>query len=208
VWGDFRLRFFFILVMAYLIGSIPVGYLIVRAKESDDVRETGSGGTGATNVSRRAGIGAGVMTLVFDALKGALAVFLAGRLSDGLFPSADWTIALAGVFAILGHIFPVWLRFRGGKGVATCFGVFLALSPVVVVVALVIFALMFALTRYVSLGSLVSIASIALTLCVMTIIDPLVLPTAVAAILSAALVMFAHRQNISRLLAGTEPKFK
>jgi len=194
--------------MAYLIGSIPVGYLVVRAKEGDDVRESGSGGTGATNVSRRAGKGAGIMTLVFDALKGALAVFLAGQLSDGLFPSADWTIALAGVFAILGHIFPVWLRFRGGKGVATFFGVFLVLSPIVVVVALVLFALTFALSRYVSLGSLASIVSVALTLCVMTLIDPLVLPTAVGAILSAALVTFAHRQNISRLLAGTEPKFK
>lgn len=202
------MRSIFLLVLAYLIGSIPVGYLIVRAKEGDDVRESGSGGTGATNVSRRAGKGAGVATLVFDAFKGALAVFLAARFSEALFPTADWVIGLAGVLAILGHIFPVWLRFRGGKGVATCFGVFLLLTPIVAVVALAIFALTFALTRYVSLSSLISIVSIPVTLCVMTLIDPLLLPIAVCAVLCAALVIFAHRQNISRLLAATEPKFK
>jgi len=201
------LRIALILAVAYLIGSIPSGYLIVRATEGGDVRETGSGGTGATNVSRSAGKGAGIFTLVLDVIKGAFVVFLARILSDGLFPYADWTIALAGVLAILGHIFPVWLRFRGGKGVATALGVFLMLAPIVVVVALALFATTFVLTRYVSLASLVAICSIAITILTLTLFDPLELPNAIAALLSAGLVIFAHRANIQRLIAGSEPKF-
>jgi len=201
------LRFLLILAIAYLIGSIPSGYLIVRAKEGGDVRETGSGGTGATNVSRRAGKGAGIFTLIMDVIKGVLAVFLARFLSDGLFPSADWTIAVAGVVAVLGHIFPVWLRFRGGKGVATALGVFLVLSPAVVLIGLIVFAITFALTRYVSLASLVMLCSIAIASLFLMVLDPLELPDAVAAILIAGLVVFAHRANIQRLMAGTESKF-
>lgn len=201
------MRFLLILAIAYLIGSIPSGYLIVRAKEGGDVRETGSGGTGATNVSRRAGKGAGIFTLIMDVIKGVLAVFLARFLSDGLFPSADWTIALAGVVAVLGHIFPVWLRFRGGKGVATALGVFLVLSPAVVLIGLIVFAITFALTRYVSLASLVMLCSIAIASLFLMVLDPLELPDAVAAILIAGLVVFAHRANIQRLMAGTESKF-
>ena len=201
------MRFLLILAIAYLIGSIPSGYLIVRAKEGGDVRETGSGGTGATNVSRRAGKGAGIFTLIMDVIKGVLAVFLARFLSDGLFPSADWTIALAGVVAVLGHIFPVWLRFRGGKGVATALGVFLMLSPAVVLIGLIVFAITFALTRYVSLASLVMLCSIAIASLFLMVLDPLELPDAVAAILIAGLVVFAHRANIQRLMAGTESKF-
>jgi len=201
------LRIALILAVAYLIGSIPSGYLIVRATEGGDVRETGSGGTGATNVSRSAGKGAGILTLILDVIKGVFVVFLAGILSDGLFPYADWTIAFAGVLAILGHIFPVWLRFRGGKGVATALGVFLMLAPIVVVIALVVFAIVFALTRYVSLASLVAISSIAITILTLTLFDPFELPNAIAALLSAGLVVFAHRANIQRLIAGSEPKF-
>jgi len=201
------LRIALILAVAYLIGSIPSGYLIVRATEGGDVRETGSGGTGATNVSRSAGKGAGILTLILDVIKGVFVVFLAGILSDGLFPYADWTIAFAGVLAILGHIFPVWLRFRGGKGVATALGVFLMLAPIVVVIALVVFAIVFALTRYVSLASLVAISSIAITILTLTLFDPFELPNAIAALLSAGLVVFAHRANIQRLIAGSEPRF-
>lgn len=202
------MRILLILAIAYLVGSIPSGYLVVRAKEGGDVRDTGSGGTGATNVSRRAGKGAGILTLVLDLIKGVFVVFLAGILSDGLFPYADWTIALAGVLAILGHIFPVWLKFRGGKGVATALGVFLMLAPVVVLVALVVFGIIFALTRYVSLASLLAISSIALTILLLTLFDPLELPNAIAALLGAGLVIIAHRANIQRLMAGTEPKFE
>ena len=201
------MRIALILALAYLIGSIPSGYLIVRATEGEDVRKTGSGGTGATNVSRSAGKGAGIFTLILDVIKGVFVVFLAGILSDGLFPFAHWTIAFAGVLAILGHIFPVWLRFRGGKGVATALGVFLMLEPIVVVIALVVFAITFALTRYVSLASLVAVSSIALAILALTLFDPFELPNAIAALLSAGLVIFAHRANIQRLIAGSEPKF-
>ena len=201
------LRIALILAVAYLIGSIPSGYLIVRATEGEDVREKGSGGTGATNVSRSAGKGAGILTLILDVIKGVFVEFLAGILSDGLFPFADWTIAFAGVLAILGHIFPVWLRFRGGKGVATALGVFLMLEPIVVVIALVVFAITFALTRYVSLASLVAISSITIAILALTLFDPFELPNAIAALLSAGLVIFAHRANIQRLIAGSEPKF-
>jgi acyl phosphate:glycerol-3-phosphate acyltransferase len=202
------LRSVLIFALAYLIGSIPFGYLLVRVKESADIRETGSGGTGATNVSRRAGKGAGVGTLIFDALKGAFAVWLASLLVTALYPYNEWTIALSAVLAIAGHIFPVWLKFRGGKGVATGLGAFFMLVPTVVVGAIVIFVVVFALTKYVSLASIVSIGSIALAMCLMTLVDPLWLPFTVDTILGAALIIFAHRENIRRLRSGTEPKFE
>src|SRR5687767_16015297 len=114
------------LPIAYLIGSIPFGYLIVKLTRGADVRQTGSGGTGATNVSRRAGRLAGIATLLLDALKGAVAVFVAAKLTERFqlhWTTADWIVLGAGVMAIVGHIFPVWLGFRGGKGVATGAGV-------------------------------------------------------------------------------------
>lgn len=202
------MRTIIILAIAYLIGSIPSGYLIVRAKEGADIRETGSGGTGATNVSRRSGKGAGILTLILDALKGALAVFLASQLTVSLYPYIEWTIAGAAVLVIAGHIFPVWLGFRGGKGVATGMGAFLMMVPGVVAVAAVVFVVTFALTRYVSLASIFSVASIAICLGVMTLVDPLWLPFAVSAFVGAALIVFAHRENIHRLRTGTEPKFE
>ena len=132
-----------VIVTAYLLGSVPFGYLIVRVSKGADIRETGSGGTGATNVSRRAGKAAGVVTLFLDALKGAAAVviakvafglpvFGAGVLVGPDHENAYWWIAAAGIAVIVGHIFPVWLRFRGGKGVATGVGVFLMLAPIAV----------------------------------------------------------------------------
>lgn len=202
------MRSLLIFALAYLIGSIPFGYLIVRAKEGADIRETGSGGTGATNVSRRAGKGAAIGTLVFDVLKGAFAVWLASLLVTALYPYNEWTVALAGVFAIIGHIFPVWLRFHGGKGVATGMGAFFMLVPGVVAAAVVVFLLVFALTRYVSLASIVAIGSIALSMSVLTLVDALWLPFTAASFLGAGLIIFAHRENIQRLRAGTEPKFE
>nr|MBA3767295.1 glycerol-3-phosphate 1-O-acyltransferase PlsY [Acidobacteriota bacterium] len=139
-----------ILVAAYLLGSIPFGYLIVRAKEGGDVRETGSGGTGATNVTRRAGKKAGIITLMLDAAKGAAAVLLARWLGTAGF-EINWLVAGSAVLAVIGHCFPVWLGFRGGKGVATGVGVFLALSPLAVAGALVVFIFVVLMTRYVSL---------------------------------------------------------
>ncbi|MEJ7710657.1 MAG: glycerol-3-phosphate acyltransferase [Pyrinomonadaceae bacterium] len=122
-----------VVVCAYLLGSIPVGYLIVRAKERADVRQTGSGGTGATNVTRRAGKAAGIATLVLDGAKGFFAVALAERILGSPHGGTMWWVGAAALTSLLGHIFPVWLRFRGGKGVATGLGVFLYLSPLAVV---------------------------------------------------------------------------
>src|SRR6185312_14419997 len=120
------------IAVAYLLGSIPFGYLIVRAAAGADIRESGSGGTGATNVSRRAGKVAGILTLVLDALKGVLAIVVAQLIIGEGGPSIDWLTAVAAIAAIAGHIFPVWLKFRGGKGVATGVGVFLMIAPIAV----------------------------------------------------------------------------
>jgi glycerol-3-phosphate acyltransferase PlsY len=199
-----------VLIASYLLGSIPFGYLIVRASEGADVRETGSGGTGATNVSRRAGKRAGLITLLLDAAKGAFAVLLARGLLAPDFGINGW-VAAAAVCAIIGHIFPVWLKFRGGKGVATGVGVFLSLAPLALVCAAMIFFLAVWATRYVSLGSI--LATIAFPIFVWLLnayLHPLadLKPIMVAAIASGALIIFMHRANIGRLLRGMESKFE
>ena len=114
-------------IIAYLLGSIPFGFLIVKIASGADIRETGSGGTGATNVTRKAGKGAGIVTLIFDALKGVAAVTVARMLTDE--EGTTWVVAGAGVLAVVGHCFPVWLKFKAGKGVATGLGVFVAIVP-------------------------------------------------------------------------------
>ena len=209
-----------VVTIAYLLGSIPFGYLIVRATQGADIRETGSGGTGATNVSRRAGKALGVLTLVLDALKGAAAVlFAAWVLRIPIFDEMQfykvpeqtfWVIAAAGVAAIVGHMFPVWLSFRGGKGVATSVGVFGILAPWAILFTAVLFALIVWSTRYVSLGSIVA----AVTLPAVVLLHSIrklrigLLPTIAAAIASASLIIFAHRENIRRLVNGTENKLE
>jgi len=207
-------------IIAYLVGSIPFGYLIVKATRDADIRETGSGGTGATNVSRRAGKAAGVLTLLLDALKGAAAVWIAswilgtpilGAEIDPVLTSAYWWVAAAGVAAILGHMFPVWLGFRGGKGVATGVGVFLMLAPIAVGLAAVIFVLIVWRTRYVSLGSIVAAATIPVFIWLQdALIRPVGhrIPIMTAAAAGAILIIFAHRANVRRLVAGTENKFR
>jgi glycerol-3-phosphate acyltransferase PlsY len=189
-----------VVIIAYLIGSIPFGYLIVRAKGGGDVRETGSGGTGATNVSRRAGKAAGAITLMLDAAKGAIAVIGARSMLNA--DSADWLIAAAAIAVMVGHIFPLWLRFRGGKGVATGAGVFLALAPIAVLVAGVVFVTVVGLSKYVSLGSIAG----ALTIPVYSWIAVNPTPVLAAAVVGALLIVLAHRGNIARILRGTEPR--
>jgi len=211
-----------VIVIAYLLGSIPFGYLIVRATQGADVRETGSGGTGATNVSRRAGKTAGVVTLLLDALKGAAAVAIAkivlglpvfgdAALAGASLEIAYWWVAAAAIAVILGHIFPVWLRFRGGKGVATGVGVFLMLTPLAVAFAGVIFVLVVWRTRYVSLGSILAAVAIPLFVLLRNVflqaVDP-VAPIMTAAMAGTMLIVFAHRENIRRLISGTENKFR
>jgi glycerol-3-phosphate acyltransferase PlsY len=208
--------------VAYLLGSIPFGYLIVRATKGADVRATGSGGTGATNVSRRAGKTAGVVTLLLDALKGVAAVAIAkvvlglpffgeGTLAGPALENAYWWVAAAAIAVIMGHIFPVWLRFRGGKGVATGVGVFLVLTPLAVVLAGVIFVLLVWRTRYVSLGSILAAVSIPLFVLLRNVfVQPVTAFTPImsAAMAGAMLILFAHRENIGRLKNETENRFK
>lgn len=209
-------------MIAYLVGSIPFGYLIVRATQGADVRATGSGGTGATNVLRRAGKTAGVVTLLLDALKGTAAVTIAkvvlglplfgeGSPAGASIQNAYWWVAAAAIAVILGHIFPVWLRFRGGKGVATGAGVFLMLTPLPVVFAGVIFVIVVWRTRYVSLGSILAAVAIPLFVLLRNVfvhpVDP-VAPIMTAALAGAMLIVFAHRENIERLKNGTENRFR
>ena len=195
-----------VVIVAYLLGSIPFGYLIVRSKEGADIRETGSGGTGATNVSRRAGKAAGVVTLLLDALKGGVAVLLA-RFVVGPSLNAEWIVSAAAIAVLAGHIFPVWLGFRGGKGVATGVGVFLVLAPIALLCAGVLFVAIVWFTRYVSLGSIIAAATIPLFIWFQSMfVQPVadLRPLLTAATVGALLIIFAHRGNIDRLARGTE----
>ena len=193
-----------IVIIAYLLGSIPFGYLIVRKTIGTDIRQTGSGGTGATNVSRRAGRAAGVLTLLLDAAKGSVAVVIASAISGN-----NWVIAFAAIAALVGHIFPVWLGFRGGKGVATGVGIFLLLAPLAVLCAGVVFVAIVALTRYVSLGSITAAVLIPVFVWLQNVFVTHLFdlrPLLVAAVVGAALIVFAHRGNIQRLASGTESR--
>jgi glycerol-3-phosphate acyltransferase PlsY len=199
-----------VLIAAYLLGSIPFGYLIVRARTGADVRESGSGGTGATNVSRRAGKLAGVLTLLLDAAKGGLLVLLARWLLTDDF-GINWWVAAASILAVLGHCFPVWLGFRGGKGVATGVGVFLGLSPLAVACAALIFILVVVSTRYVSLGSILGSAAFPLFVWLVSVYArPIadLAPVMTAASVCCSLIIMMHSANIGRLLQGKESKFR
>ena len=184
-------------LIAYLLGSIPFGYLIVRWQKGIDVRTTGSGSIGATNVMRNLGALGFVGTFILDAGKGMAAVWIAARMTGH---DPVWT-AGAAVAAVLGHCFPVWLKFRGGKGVATGVGVFIALAPLQVVIVLVIFSVVLAIGRYVSLGSV--IASAAFPALVYVMMRP-PLPITLGAAGAAAVIIARHQANIRRLLKGTE----
>jgi acyl phosphate:glycerol-3-phosphate acyltransferase len=187
-----------IVIAAYLIGSIPTGLLLGKAF-GVDIRTTGSGNIGATNVYRTLGRKVGVMTLVGDCLKGLVPVVAAQQM--GL---PDLGIALVGLAAFLGHVYTVFLGFKGGKGVATALGVFLGLSPLAVLVTLAIFVLVLVKWRYVSLGSIV--AAVAMPV-IVAVLDRRISIIAVTAVISC-LVIHKHRENIRRLQAGTESKFK
>jgi len=188
---------------AYLLGSIPFGYLIVRWKRGIDVRETGSRSIGATNVMRNLGVPGFLATFVLDFGKGALTVLLASKLTATQGHDDPRWIAAAAVAAVLGHIAPVWLRFRGGKGVATGVGVFLALAPVPMGLGIAIFAALVAVWRYISLGSIVATAAFPL---LVYFLDHPPLPIVLGATGASALIIAQHHSNIRRLLGGTESK--
>ena len=194
--------FFLTASFSYLLGSIPFGYILLRIFRGQDVRQTGSGNIGATNVARSSPV-LGILTLLLDALKGAAAV----AVTRALFPDQMMLAAIAALFAILGHAFPVGLRFRGGKGVATGLGSFLMLAPKIVLIALGIFVVMVFAFRYVSLASIVTVAVFPLLAWLLKEYGntPVVLVSMAAA---SALIIAKHGGNIRRLLAGTEPHFQ
>ncbi len=211
-------------IIAYLLGSIPFGYILVRVFTGADVRAQGSGNIGATNVARTGKKGLAIATLLLDALKGALAVFLTQLFAPGFFNALGSAVsrpptspvpdtgnvefglmAVAALSAILGHMYPVWLKFKGGKGVATGLGVFLALAPKAVLIVLVFFLIIVAITRYVSLGSIVAAALFPIAFYYLHPQHgtPLIL-TMISGV--SALIIWKHRENIRRLIAGNENK--
>lgn len=213
-------RFLLIGVVSYLLGSIPFGYLLVRLFRGEDVRRTGSGNIGATNVARKSPV-LGILTLSLDALKGSAAVVCGVLLSPSILGRSSLThlscgtilpasspdvvlwAASAALFAVAGHMFPVWLNFRGGKGVATGLGAFLMIAPKAVLLSAIIFLVLVLVFRYVSLGSIVAVAAfpnIAMALHEYG-------NNAVALVLmalAAVLIVIKHHANVRRLLAGTE----
>jgi glycerol-3-phosphate acyltransferase PlsY len=183
------------IILAYLIGSIPFALLLARRFGAADLRRIGSGNLGAANVMRASGVTAGLLVVALDMSKGAASVWLAARDSPGAaLPAA------AGFAAIIGHIYPLWLRFRGGKGVATACGVFAVLTPLAVPPALAVFIAVVWLTKYISLGSVV--ASIVLAPLAYALGSPA--PSVLAAAAAAAIIVFRHRSNVLRLRTGTE----
>jgi acyl phosphate:glycerol-3-phosphate acyltransferase len=193
-------------VISYLLGSIPFGYILVKLFLKQDIRATGSGNIGATNVARSGAKGLAVATLVLDALKGAIAVLYAIAMHEEF---GDWNalqaaMALAALLAVLGHMFPIWLGFKGGKGVATGVGSFLILAPASVGITLVLFFAVVGLTRYVSLGSIIASAAFPFLACFVSGISG---PALILMAACSLLIILKHHENIRRLLAGSENKF-
>jgi glycerol-3-phosphate acyltransferase PlsY len=186
-----------ILLGAYLLGGIPFGYLLVRMKTGRDVRAMGSGNIGATNVLRTTSRTLGVITLLLDIAKGYLAVWVAGRLTGG---SPVWMSAAA-LAVMAGHAFPVFLKFRGGKAVASFVGAFLCLTPLALVVAVGILVAVAAWKRYISLGSIIAAAALPLAAWLVSRAAP---PVVAAAAVAGAFIIWRHKENIARLRAGTE----
>ncbi len=182
---------------SYLLGSVPFGYLIFFFSEGKDIRTTGSGNIGATNVLRSKGKLAGLATLALDILKGALPIVY-GRVHFDL----PWVVLLGGLAVLLGHVFPVFLRFRGGKGVAALVGVFLVFHYPSLLAFLVFFFATLVLTRYVSLGSLLGTTALFFAILFTQTVE-----TAMVAFVMLLLIAFRHRGNIARLLEGSERKF-
>jgi glycerol-3-phosphate acyltransferase PlsY len=181
-------------VLAYVAGSVPFAFLLAR-RRGVDLRTRGSGNVGAANVLRTSGVGAAVAAVALDALKGTVAVLVAQRLTSG---AAE--VMAAGVVSVLGHVYPVWLRFRGGKGVATAAGVFVVLAPVALGAAVIMFVAVVRVTRFVSLGSMAA----AVTLPILSAALGGPASVTAGAVLTAAIIVHRHRANLSRVLAGTE----
>lgn len=200
------LRYYFcpaqVAVFAYLIGSTPFGWLMGKLFFKEDIRKSGSGNVGATNALRRFGTLPGIIVLLLDMAKGIVAVYLASK----IFEPQSLSLTLAAAFVILGHIFPIWLSFQGGKGVATAAGAFLMIVPLPLIIALAVFLLTVAITRYVSLGSI--FASISLLICVILyhVYHFLHISMLILTILLVALIIYKHKDNIKRLANNQESR--
>jgi acyl phosphate:glycerol-3-phosphate acyltransferase len=198
--------FLIIAILSYLLGSIPFGYLLVRIFRGEDVRQSGSGNIGATNVSRKSPV-LGVVTLVLDALKGTMAVVVSYIVADHMVagPPKLEHCAFGALFAVLGHMFPVWLKFRGGKGVATGLGSFVVIAPKAVLIAIGVFIAVVAVFRYVSLGSIIAVAAFPF---LAWLIGQFYLSFAGLTLIALAslLIIAKHHENIRRLFAGTESR--
>ncbi len=206
LWGLTVLIRFSLGLASYLVGSIPFGYVIVKLREGRDIRDSGSGNIGATNVARTAGPFAGVLTLVLDAAKGFLAV-----LGMSLITNGDIMLMMgAAVLVVMGHMFPVWLRFKGGKGVATGVGAFALICWQAVAGALIVWIGVVAIWRYVSLGSIIAAAALPLLTYgwYAARAEEQPLAVTVGTTLMAAMIIVKHKDNIARLVAGTENRLK
>jgi glycerol-3-phosphate acyltransferase PlsY len=181
-------------LLAYLVGSVPFAYVLAR-RRGIDLRRVGSGNVGASNVLRTSGVSSAVVAMCLDGAKGTLAVLVAQRLTMG-----EATPVAAGIASIIGHIYPVWLRFRGGKGVATAAGVFGVLAPMALAVAGGVFVVAVWITRYISAGSLAAAVSLA----IIAATSDAGRAVAIGAAVSAAIIIHRHRANLARLRAGTE----
>jgi glycerol-3-phosphate acyltransferase PlsY len=190
-----------VLAVAYLVGGIPFGYLLVRLKTGQDVRSMGSGNIGATNVLRTTGRAVAVVTLLLDIAKGFFAVWLAARLTD----RSELWMSAAALAVMAGHAYPVFLKFHGGKAVASFIGAFLYLTPVPLAAALTVFVIVVAATRQISMGSIVAAGS--LPLAVWLILHPPA-PVLAAAFIAGAFIVYRHQSNIARIRAGAEHVFR
>ena len=201
-----------LIVASYLIGSIPFSFLVVKLVAGTDIRAQGSGNVGATNVARTAGRGPGIVALLLDIAKGYAVVVLARWIvaqpgwpflvGPNPWQSKEFWIALAGLIAVLAHMYPAWLRFRGGKGVATAAGAMLALNPIVILAAMIVFAIVLLAFRFVSLASIVSAASMPVLMRFL-VHDPPFWRVVISIAIALAVIM-KHHSNISRLVQGTE----
>ena len=183
------------LLLGYVVGSLPIGFVLATWMKGIDLRRAGSGNVGAANVYRTAGLALAILVVVIDIAKGAGGVLIASRLAPGVTPPVT-----AGVAAIIGHVYPVWLKFRGGKGVATACGAFLVLTPFATAIAASVFVMTVWVTRYVSLGSVLSTAALP----ALAWVSDAPMPVVIGGVIAAILIIERHKSNLSRLQAGTE----
>lgn len=198
-------------ILAYLIGSINFAVIFSKAFMKKDVREVGSGNAGATNVLRSAGVLPGILTFFCDALKGFVATFVGKTIFESVMTQNpdEWGIIgayICGLACMIGHVLPIFFKFKGGKGVATSVGIFAICSPVAIALGLAVFAIITIATRYVSLASVTATVVVVVSSMIFRVSDAPILPQLVLCVIMGIIVIFKHRENIKRLINGTESK--